>query len=253
MVGLFYRQPARIDRRILAAGLLSLALAAPAAAQGVVHDGEANQSQITSSSTTHTVANKTTAGTNRLGVLRCAISEPTLATGATWNSVAMTPLVTAQNPTDLRGVVSYWIAAPATAASSVVLTTSAPLTSICVASSYTGAHQTTQAGDTTTASGTTSPASVDCTVNANELIVDILYFLGAGTVPAVGADQTSELGTDNGTWHATASRQAAASGQTMSWTLTSPTRWTQACAALQPAAAAPSAVPSILLLGVGGQ
>lgn len=236
-------------------GLVLLVGVAPVQAQ-MAHDGEANVTTVVApADTTITIANKTSAGTNRVGAVACVLSVGSVVTANTWGGVTMgSPLVEATNATDGRTTYIWWFPAPPTSATNIVITTSAPVTAVCTASSYTGGHQTVQSGATNNASGTTSPATVDCTATANGVIVDSLYFIGAGTAPAVGADQTTNVvgSHDQGTWFGSSSRQLSASGNTMSWTLTSPTRWTTVCAALQPAGGGGGAVNCLgNLLGVG--
>lgn len=236
--------------RLLIACALALAWAVPASAQ-VAHDGTANVTVATGSAAlSHTFTGKTTTGSDRYGVLSVAVSSPANTTGATWNGAAMTLLVSVTNGTDGRGAEIYGIANPPTGASDVVISGSGTFSIVGVARSYSGANST-QAGDTSTAEGTADPATVDCTNESNALIVDALYFLGAGTPPSVGADQTSIYNADQGLWFGTHSQQST--GNTMSWTLTSPTRWAQACVVLQPAAGGGggTCTGGLTLLGAG--
>jgi hypothetical protein len=192
----------------------------------VAHDGEANVTAAGTSASTITFSAKTTAGSDRIGILSIAIANAAVITSVTWNGSNMTQAVSAQNPTDNRYAVIYYIINPPTAASDIVVSTSAPTDYVGVVSSYSGAHQTTQDGDTSSASGTTTPATVDVTSASGEMVVDALYFIGAGTSPSVGADQTQNGNSNQGTWHGASSREAGAATTTMSWTLTSSTRWT---------------------------
>lgn len=204
----------------------------------VAHDGEANvTTAFGAGTTTATFVGKTTAGSDRAGILAFAITQSSFITAVTWNGVAMSQLATVDNPTDGRTSRIYWIANPPTAASDVVVTASSGVSLVGTVSSYSGAHQTTQDATAATASGTASPATVDASSATGEMVVDSLYFLGAGTAPAVGAGQTENGNLDQGTWFNASSREAGAATVTMSWTLTSSTRWSIAGVSIRAAAA----------------
>lgn len=238
-------------RRLLFTLIAFAWLAQPAVAQ-VVTDGELPVTVGDSSSgPAITALAKTTAGTNRVGIYHCSVSDPTMITSVTWNAVPMAALKSCTNGSDGRGSLLYWIANPPTGASTVQLNSDINITGVCTASSYSGAHQSVQDGATNCADGTASPATVDCAPGTNELIVDNVYFTGAGTPPSVGANQTQVGNGDQGGWFGAASYQAAASGATMSWTLTSPTRWTSTCASLKPFVASTTTTSNLMTFGVG--
>lgn len=207
----------------------------------VAHDGEANvTTAFGTPATSHTWTGKTTAGSDRIGILAFAVSNPAAVSGVTWNGVAMTQKASVTNGTDNRGAMIFYIVNPPTAASDIVLSAGGNVTAVGIVSSYNGAHQSTQDGATGTASGTATPATVDCTSTTGDMVVDALYFIGAGTAPSVGAGQTQNGNTDQGTWFGSSSREAGATTVTMSWTLTSATRWSIAAASIKAADASSS-------------
>lgn len=203
----------------------------------VAFDGETVQVAAQGTNvTTHSVTNKTTAGSNRIGVVAIVTGSDTV-TGAEWGTGnAMTLAVKVANATDGRTANIWYYIAPPTGATTVTVTSSGGGThSVMMASSFNGAHQTTQDGDTSTDSGTATPATVDVTSAVGEMVVDCLYFLGAGTAPS---SNTTELGhSDDGTWFGSSSYVAGAATTTMSYGLTSATRWSIAGWAIKPAAA----------------
>lgn len=204
----------------------------------VAHDGEANATNNSPTAVPSlTVTGKTTAGSDRYGVCAVIANNGASVTGVTWNGSAMTQLASVINGTDGRGAYLYGIAAPPTAASDVVVSMSPDSRCIALVSSYNGAHQTTQNATPATASGTASPATVNVTdANSGDMVVDSLYFIGAGTPPAVGAGQTGDTADDQNIFGGH-SREAGPATVTMSWTLTSATRWSIAAIAIRAAAA----------------
>jgi hypothetical protein len=256
------RRPARASGRRGGAGLIGRSLAlvcvllwtAPAVAQSVAHDGEADVTNVTGSGTTVTMAGKPTAGSNRIGIVGCVIGAVPGTVTATWDSVSMTAFGSATNPTDGRSVHLFRIDDPPTAASSVVVTIDNTTSLICSASSFSGAHDTQDAmavGD----SGTADPATVTCSATPDEFIVDALYFLGAATPPSPSTG-TANTGspTDQGSWFGGHSRQDGnnATSDAMTWTLTTPTQWTQVCNVIRAAAGSGGPTPgSLSSMGVG--
>lgn len=208
----------------------------------------------TSASTNFTIgASITTGGSNRVGIVGCAASLPAAVIGATWSGVSMTELGRATNGTDGRGVVMYWIAAPPTSGSAVVVDRSgsggAGSSLVCGAWAMTGAHQTTQSGTSNSADYTTTPTTLTCTRGTNEAIVDFVYALNAGAVPtASGGTKVNHQ--DQGTWYGAGSYNDASGS--MGWNITGITRATEFCIPIQPASGGGGATGSIrTLTGVG--
>jgi hypothetical protein len=204
----------------------------------VAFDGEAVVQQTFAGGGPFTWAGKTTAGSNRVGLFGFAIAVPGFVDAITWGGSAMTLGHSVTNPTDGRGALIYYIINPPTASSDVVLTLTAVTTGYGGVMSFNGAHQSSPIGATAADSGTADPATVTIASAADALVVDALYFLGAGTPPSVGAGQTERYTGDQGTWFGTGSTEAGAASVTMSWTLTSPTRWSIAAVSLAAVAGA---------------
>lgn len=216
----------------------------------VAHDGEAN---VTANATTAvasiTASGKTTAGSNRYGVVCAYVRNPATTATATWDSVSMgSPVAHHANPTDGRQTYIWGIIAPPTGATDIVVTMgTADSQGVVVVSSYSGVDQSTPVDAEVTASGTADPATLDVSSAVGDMVVDCLYFLGAATAPSVGADQVENGNDDDGGIFGASSREAGAATVTMSWTLTTPTRWTQVAVNMNQAAAgaAVSIVPVI--------
>jgi hypothetical protein len=242
-------------RLLVLIGALACLWAQPAVA-AVAHDGEAAVTGANGGATTTiTLSAKTTAGSDRLGVLRCTFQVPGNLVGnaATWNGVTMgAPRVTVDNA-DGRGVRIWAIVNPPTTASDVVVDANSGGGTgyICTATSYNGVDQTTPVSATNTASGTATTATVDCTAGSSDtMIVDSLYYTGSGTSPSVGANQTQEANTDQGSWFSAFSRQDGADGDTMSWTVAPTPVWSIGCATLAPVSGGAAVTPRGTLLGV---
>lgn len=210
----------------------------------VAFDGEpVRTNQSASFVVSLTISGKTTAGSNRYGIVALMAGADTV-TGVTWGSNAMTLLGKNQNATDGRTAYLYGISNPPTAASDVVVSIGGGGVRItAVVSSFNGVDPSAPYGTAQTASGTTSPATVNVTdAVTGDMVVDSLYFFGGGgggggPPPSVGADQT-ELGhTDEGARFGSSSYEAGAATVTMSWTLTAPSRWSTVAVALKAASA----------------
>ena len=178
----------------------------------------------------------TTAGSDRVGLLGCAVGDVSVVTGATWNGSAMTQLVSRTNGTDGRGVVIYWIAAPPTTSSTVNISFSGGGTTVvCGVGSVNAAHQTVQDGNTNGADYTTTPTTLSCTRNTNELVFDFVYALNGGAVPTASGG-TKLNHSDQGTWYGAGSYNT--SSGSMGWDITGITRASEACVSIKPASAA---------------
>ena len=188
----------------------------------------------------------TTGGSNRVGILGCAVSDASVITGATWAGSSMTQLVSRTNGTDGRGAFLWWIAAPPTTSSTVTMTASGGgVTAVCGIWAMTGAHQTVQSGNTNGADYTTTPTTLSCTRNSNEAVVDFVYALNGGAVPTA-ASGTKLNHTDQGTWYGAGSYNT--SSGSMGWDITGITRASEVCASIQPTGGA-TRTPSLTLLG----
>ena len=239
--------------------LLCLLIASPAWAAPVVWDASATPvkgATASSCSGTHTAT-----GANRLGVARVFYSGGAPTFTATYDSVAMTLRLQADN--SLAGANEYaallYIPAPGTGAA-VTWTIDFSATAaryICFFDTYTNAHQSDFTGGTNAAGDlTSSPITFDVTSATDELVLDIAgYGDGDGqttgvTALAAGAGQTSRgneiVATDFG--NAIVTDEAGAATVTMSETFGGEQGaqfWVHVAAAFKPAAAAaPSRRPS---------
>lgn len=193
----------------------------------------------------------TTGGTNRVGLLGCAVGSMADVTTATWNGSSMTELVRRANGTDGRGAILYWIAAPPTTSSTVTVNASGGGSSfVCGAWAFTGAHQTVQTGNVNGNDFTTTPTTQTCTLDSNGMIADFVYALNAGAVPtANGGTKINHL--DQGAWYGAGSYNGT--NGTMGWNITGITRASEVCASIQPAAGGGGGGPAsrMTLTGVG--
>lgn len=219
----------------------------------VAHDGEANQTGTVAAGTSLTISSKTTAGSNRCGIVCVAWNtDAANVTGVTWNGVAMTHVATA---TESAGAgqesTIYSIVNPPTSASDIVVSFNTTAAAYAVASSYNGVDQTTPISNSTTtntSTATASPVTVTCTTASDEIVVDAVAWTQSDTVaPSVGANQTTLLNQlYDSFFFALASRQAGADGGVMSWTFTGTAHWATAAASLKAAASGSSSVsPSV--------
>lgn len=192
----------------------------------VAHDGEANVTGTSTASTTLTITGKTTAGSNRVGIVSVSWNNetPTISS-ATWNGVAMTVVDQGAEVTNASlGAGLLRIVNPPTASSNIVITFSSAATARAVASSYNGADQTTPISNSNkviTTATVATPITNTVTTAADEVIVDAVSFTkfdGSETITA-DANQTELQNVTYATFYkALASRQAGSDGGVMSWT-----------------------------------
>jgi len=168
-----------------------------------------------------------TAGSNRLLLVGVSIHNFASETvsGITYNGVALTQVGSSTNATDAR--VEIWrLIAPPTGTYDVVITFSAELSSVARAGvmTFTGVNQTTPLGTFASATGSASPATVNVTSAANELVFDTVgsESLSAPFSLTVGAGQTQRwnsviMGYDR--FLAAGSTEPGAATVTMSWTI----------------------------------
>lgn len=145
-----------------------------------VFDGEAVQSVTTTCGGTNNITNKTTAGSNRLGIVSVGGTQfagPPYVTGITWAGVAMT-LVGEVSATGQFA--SLWaIKDPPTAASTIAVTNACALGG-AVASSYNGVDTTgsapyTRASSLATATGANSGVSNTPSASATgDIVIDAI-------------------------------------------------------------------------------
>lgn len=229
---------------------LALAFLLPWPALGqVAHDGETNPSGHSGAATSHTIA-KTTAGTNRLGIVQVRISvagylggEPS---SVTWNGVSMTEIGTGVNSGNhwAGAIRSYYIVAPPTSSSNVVINTpGGTAVGYCI-SSYNGVDQTTPVDGNQTATGTSTTPSVTVTSATNDMVVSAATV--GNVFSANGSGQTQNCAfNDGGNYNARSSWEAGASSVVSDYTVSSDT-WAIQGFNINAAAAAGSAVPTIL-------
>jgi hypothetical protein len=203
--------------------ILALLTAAPTlATAAVAFDGEAVVSGNAGAASSITLSSKTTAGTNRVGVVMCGgqtFGASPYVTGATWNGVAMTNVRTDLHSGALLVVSMWYIVAPPTGASSVVI--SFPASSFyggCGAASFNGVDQSTPLGTATTAdlNAGAQVISTNVTLAAGDLAVDALVEYNID--PAVGAGQTGLFEEVNSFTFAAGSYEAGTGTVTMSHT-----------------------------------
>lgn len=183
-------------------------------------DGETIQTTDTGAATTITMTNKTTAGSNRVGI---AVAGGLLfgggagASGATWNGVAMTELADVLEGTNNGYVTVWYILNPPTAASTVVITTSGGFYGHGAAISFKDVDQSTPIGTVVTSSNasTTTP-SVTYAGTAADLGFAALGIYGSDPAPDGGQTQISEGSSSAAYGNNT--HEAGATSVTSSWT-----------------------------------
>lgn len=150
-----------------------------------------NTANSFASSTPWTFAGVTTSGDNRVGVV-AVCSQGQAPTGVTWGGSAMS-LGKSEGAASTYYASLYYIIAPATASSDVVISFATDALGAAAATCYTGAHQTTPLGDTDShvpAYGTTT-YTVTLTTTAGDMAVDASF--SDANDPAIGAGQTAVL------------------------------------------------------------
>jgi hypothetical protein len=224
--------------------------------RSVAHDGEANLSAGIHFVTSVTLTGKTTAGSERLGVLHVGCEWDTTdatSVSATWGS-AMTEIGTgAANAfaDPVRGHAKlYHFLAPPTGATNVIFQANAGELGrgAALASSYAGVDQTTpvRTNSADPATGTGTAATVTCDPSATgDMVVDALWALAPSAAPtphvsqtAIAASVESSGGSD---YWGGASREAGAATVVMSWTQAAD-EWALFAASLQASSGGGSSV-----------
>lgn len=244
-------------RLILFACLLLLPVSGLAAA---APDGEAFQTCTVSAGTTCTMASKTTAGTNRVGIIHCGWYDQAIdISGVTWNgsSTGSAQIVDTGESTFFGLGSAMWrFINPPTASSTVVVTWPSGVTGGCAVSSYKDADQTTPiSGFNSFANGgsvVASPITVTCPTASDEVVVDSVLFSQADVIaPTVGAGQTQIANQVFGTqYFQLASHQLGSTDGVMSWTFPGSGGMATTCASIKAAATA-SSLQSLMMTGVG--
>ena len=184
----------------------------------VAADGEAILSGRQASADPWTFSGKTTAGTNRIGVLRFFSGGGAPAVAPTWGGSNMTLIGSVAK--GAGAVYAYYIVAPATASSDIVVDLTAPAIGAYVVTSYTGAHQSTAPTGFASATGSSTTPSVDVTSVTDDLVLDAMDV--DNVITSVGAGQTAEyLDTTGPSDRFGGSYEAGAATVTMSWTVSS--------------------------------
>lgn len=205
----------------------------------VAFDGEAILSGRHASSSTWTISGKTTAGSDRVGIVRF-MGNATF-TSITWGGVAMTEIGTVTRGSLV--IRSYAIVDPPTSASDIVINFVAPGAGPYAVTSYNGVDQADPIGDVQTATGTGTTPTVDVSSAADDMVLDAMDV--ANVISSVGANQTAEyLDTTGSSDRFGASREAGAATVTMSWTVSSGA-WSTMGFSLNAAGDAGSIVPII--------
>lgn len=175
----------------------------------VVFDGETVKTVLYGAATSITVANQTTAGSNRVGIVGGAGLNFGSVTSATWAGSAMTLL--GETTTGGAHAWAYYIKAPPTSASNVVVNFSGNCYGGAGASGWKDVDQTTSIGTPVTANA----ATVEVSSATGEMVVSSHGGYNVSTTP--GAGQTSLYGLNNAGGQAGGSYEAGASTVTMSF------------------------------------
>jgi hypothetical protein len=189
----------------------------------VAFDGEAVRT-VQLGATGGTITTKTTAGSDRVGVVCIAVHADTAdITGITWNGVAM--VEQADRADALQWGLRVWIwtlVAPATGSSSIVVTGTGITNGYAAASSYSGVHQTTpvraSAGATIASIGTNGPSSVTVSSATDDMVVDCLGMFGnQPSGPVSGQTSLYNAGNPGTNVGLAASYEAGASSVVSGW------------------------------------
>ena len=236
-------------RRLLATLGLVLLLVTPAVAQ-VAFDGEAVVAAEFSATDTWTLAAKTTAGANRVGVLALFYTTVSAPTSVEYGGNAMTSVVSEVWGT--RTVRLYQYVAPPTGATSIVVGFAGSESGIAAVVSYNGVDQTTpiRAGSPNTATGTSTAPSVAITSQADDMVVDAVVI--SHLLSSAGGGQTERHNDDDGARSLGGSDEAGGASVTMSWTGAGSAAWAIVGASLAAVGGGPPPLhPRLLLLGIG--
>jgi hypothetical protein len=186
----------------------------------VAHDGEADLSGRAASSTTWSLGNKTTAGTNRVGIVRLFVHAGSTTT-PTWGGAGMTHVGTVNfSGGASESVRCYEIVDPPTGSSAVSVAVSGASEGAYLVSSYNGVDQADRIGDMQTNTGTSVTPTVDVTSAVGELVLDAMDV--QQIITSQGANQTPEfIDTAGASDRFGCSREAGAATVTMSWDVNS--------------------------------
>jgi hypothetical protein len=193
----------------------------------VAHDGQANGVINFESGTT--ITGKTTAGSNRFGVVAIAAFPENFTTPTiTWGGASMTLITERSDVLGFGLKVQLWgIVNPATASSDIVITEGATGVDYgaAIASSYTGVEQASVAaairgtqGATIAAVPTNGPATLTISSAVDDMVVDCYGYFGNAFVVGAGQTEVGNDGNPGTAAGAVSSYEAGASNVTMSWT-----------------------------------
>lgn len=177
----------------------------------------------------------TCTGTDLILVVGVETSSAEAATGVTYNGIALT-LIDAQDAAALFCRSELWyLIAPATGANDIVVTMAGSATYIVGgATSWTGVDQSTPLGTAAKATGSASPATVDVTSAAGEVVLDAACAI-AGVTMTVGASQTSQWNLlAGGVLRGAGSSEGGAGTVTISWTLSASALWATVAVPIKP-------------------
>lgn len=198
----------------------------------VANDGEADLAGNTAAGTSHAFGNKTTAGSNRIGIVHLQFASAAFATEpatVTWGGSGMTQIGTGVNfGSDPGGVRSYYIVDPPTGSTAVAATTTATTELGYVVCSFNGADTTgtpIDTGSIQTATGTSTTPSVTVSSAAGNMVVSVA--IGGNIFSANGSGQTQDGAefTDGGSYVGRATHEAGAASVVMDYTLNSSVGW----------------------------
>lgn len=157
------------------------------------------------------------------------LSTPTI-TAASWNSLPLTHVLTASNPScgDTCKAAVYILPNPsATTANTSITFSGTPTAAVVGTVSFTGVDPTAPIGTAVSAIGSGSPASVTVSSASGEAVLDCLNSIAAGSPPSVASGQTSNWSTfDTAGFTHNASSYVAGTPSTVSaWTISGTPQW----------------------------
>jgi len=217
----------------------------------VAHDGEANG--VIDFEVGTTITGKTTAGSNRFGIVAIAAFPENFTTPTiNWGGSRPMTLIHERSDTLQFGLkVQLWgVVDPPTGSSDIVITEGATGFDYgaAIASSYSGVEQASVAaavrgvqGATIAAVPTDSPATLTITSAVDDMVVDCYAYFGNAFTVGAGQTETGNDGNPGTAAGAVSSYEAGASSVEMSWTYTNgygSQDWVGIAASLKPVSSA---------------
>lgn len=189
----------------------------------VAHDGEAVLSGDLGVADPQSLGSKTTAGTNRLGIVHLRFDTAEFGSNpvdVTWGGVSMTQIGSGANIADAGGIRSFRLVNPPTASSAISVDLSGATVTGYVVTSFNGVDQITPIDTAGVQSATGTGTTPTATVSSATGNMVASFATAANVFSATGSGQTQEAEiTDGGSYVARASYEAGAASVVMDYTI----------------------------------